>query len=438
MAISVHANVVIRFMRWRAVVTWGFALLVMAGLAETAAAQEPAPDTTGHLPESVPTVFLDCQGCDEQYIRRQIPFVNYVRDRKQADVHVLGTVRSTGSGGQRYVLEFIGQRAHADTQFGLTYTAAPTATDVEVEEGLVNTLEIGLAPFAHESAVGSRLEVSYDAPPQSTGSGPQQVDDPWNHWVFEVDMGGGIEQESSQSEYSLDLGLDADRVTAHWRIRNAFEMEYDKSVFEREEETISSLSRSMAFETSSVRSISEHWSIGAFGDINSNTFRNMALGVQVTPALEYNVFPYRVADRKELTIAYRIGPRRLDYRQKTIFGKTEQLVGEQSLDISLNLEQRWGSVYAGLEGSHYLHDVQKNRLEFDSYLSLRLVEGLALQVGLEAELVHDQLHIPRGDASLEEVLLRRRDLQTTYQYEVNVGLSYTFGSIYNNVVNTRL
>jgi len=150
------------------------------------------------------------------------------------------------------------------------------------------------------------------------------------------------------------------------------------------------------------------------------------------------VFPYQVADRKELTIAYRIGPRRLDYREETIFGRTAETVGEQSLDIALDLQQRWGSVYMGLEGSHYLHDVQKNRLEFDSYMSLRLIEGLAFQVGLSADLIHDQLHIPRGDASLEEVLLRRRDLQTTYEYEVNVGFSYTFGSIYNNVVNTRL
>jgi len=59
-------------------------------------------------------------------------------------------------------------------------------------------------------------------------------------------------------------------------------------------------------------------------------------------------------------------------------------------------------------------------------------------MGLQADLIHDQLHIPKGDASLEEVLLRRRDLLTTYEYEVNVGFSYTFGSIYNNVVNTRL
>jgi len=45
--------------------------------------------------------------------------------------------------------------------------------------------------------------------------------------------------------------------------------------------------------------------------------------------------------------------------------------------------------------------------------------------------------LPRGGASLEEVLLQRRELQTQYSYWGNVGVSYSFGSIYNNVVNSR-
>lgn len=417
---------------------WPLALLIVTGLwAGSVAAQEQMPDTAAQASEDVPRVFLDCQRCNEQYIRRQITFVNYVRDRTEADVHVLGTVQSTGSGGQQYAIEFIGQGAHEGTSYVLTYASDPTDVDVEVEEGLVNTLEIGLAPFAHESAAGSRLGVTYEST-QQDASGTQQVDDPWRNWVFEVGLRGGLEQEQSQGEYSLDLELEADRVTTLWRMRNQFETEYEKETYERDEETISSISRRTDFETMAVRSINDHWSIGTFGDVRSDTYENMALGVLLSPAIEYNVFPYQVADRKEFTFAYRIGPRRLDYREETIFGKTDEFVGEQALDINLDLDQRWGSIYVGIEGSHYLHDFQKNRLEFDSRVSLRLVRGLAFNVGLEADLIHDQLHIPAGDAPLEEVLLRRRDLLTTYQYEVNVGFSYTFGSIYNNVVNTRL
>jgi len=46
--------------------------------------------------------------------------------------------------------------------------------------------------------------------------------------------------------------------------------------------------------------------------------------------------------------------------------------------------------------------------------------------------------LPKGDASLEEVLLGKRQLATTYGIYISAGISYSFGSIYNNVVNTRL
>jgi hypothetical protein len=69
---------------------------------------------------------------------------------------------------------------------------------------------------------------------------------------------------------------------------------------------------------------------------------------------------------------------------------------------------------------------------------LRIVKGLSLRFSSGFELIHDQLYLAKGDASLEELLLQQRQLATTYEFSSSVGLSYTFGSIYNNVVNTRL
>jgi hypothetical protein len=33
-------------------------------------------------------VFLDCDRCDGDYIRKEVTFVDYVRTREDADVHV--------------------------------------------------------------------------------------------------------------------------------------------------------------------------------------------------------------------------------------------------------------------------------------------------------------------------------------------------------------
>jgi hypothetical protein len=69
---------------------------------------------------------------------------------------------------------------------------------------------------------------------------------------------------------------------------------------------------------------------------------------------------------------------------------------------------------------------------------VRLVRGLSLDLFANYERVRDQIYIPAGDATDEEVLLQRRALETGYRYGTSIGLRYTFGSIYNNIVNPRL
>src|SRR5690606_6128926 len=51
-----------------------------------------------------PAVFLDCEAdsCDGTHIRNEIRFVDWMRDRTDADVHVLLTSQSTGGGGESY------------------------------------------------------------------------------------------------------------------------------------------------------------------------------------------------------------------------------------------------------------------------------------------------------------------------------------------------
>jgi len=65
------------------------------------------------------------------------------------------------------------------------------------------------------------------------------------------------------------------------------------------------------------------------------------------------------------------------------------------------------------------------------------VKGLRFNLGGGASLIHDQINLPKGGATDEEILLKRKELETNYRYYFHMGLSYTFGSIYNNVVNPR-
>jgi len=76
-------------------------------------------------------------------------------------------------------------------------------------------------------------------------------------------------------------------------------------------------------------------------------------------------------------------------------------------------------------------------LEFDAEFDIRVTRGLSIEIGGSLEFIHDQINLPKGDADLEEVLLRRRQLETNYEAGISFGFRYRFGSVFNNVVNPR-
>jgi hypothetical protein len=84
-----------------------------------------------------------------------------------------------------------------------------------------------------------------------------------------------------------------------------------------------------------------------------------------------------------------------------------------------------------------MHDTSKRHFVFFNSLDLRLFKGFSLFMFGQASLIHDQLYLPRGDLSDADRLLRLRQLETSYSYLLNFGISYSFGSIFNNVVNPR-
>jgi hypothetical protein len=70
-------------------------------------------------------------------------------------------------------------------------------------------------------------------------------------------------------------------------------------------------------------------------------------------------------------------------------------------------------------------------------LDIRLFKGLSFNTYGSVERLHDQIYLPKAGATPEEVLVQRRQLATSYSYYISFGVSYSFGSIHNNVVNSR-
>ena len=70
--------------------------------------------------------------------------------------------------------------------------------------------------------------------------------------------------------------------------------------------------------------------------------------------------------------------------------------------------------------------------------SLNLVKGLQFNVGGGASLIRDQIFLAAAGQTPEQILTQQRALASNYSLFVFTGLSYSFGSIYNSVVNPRL
>jgi hypothetical protein len=382
-----------------------------------------------------PRVFVDCNRCDHAFIRQEINFVNHVRDPKQAQVHVLIVDQPTGSGGRNFTLAFIGQENFVGTNHTLTYTSVQNNTAHEERVGLNRILRLGLVLYAAQTPLADQLTVTF----KETATAEQlPVEDPWNNWVFDVYGSGNFSKEALQSSLNLRYGAHANRVTEQWKIRNMLYFNQNSRTFTRGEEVISRRLDRNGLSSSVVRSITDHWSAGAFGNIYTNNFENIQSAVRLTPAIEYSFFPYQEAQRKEITLVYRAGYNRLHYFEETVFGQTEETLYNQALQLSVRLRQPWGSVFTQLSGSHFLHDMAKRRIELNTSANLRLVKGLALNFSGNFNIINDQLFLPRRGASLEDILLQQQRLATDYYIYASMGFTYTFGSIYNNIVNPRM
>lgn len=395
--------------------------------------QDPA-GTTGidKLKAQAPKVFIDGGRLDFDYIRTEITFINHVRDRREADVHVLITEQDTGSGGREYTLTFIGQNGFADARNVLSFVSDKTQTEDEIRAGLTQVLKMGLLGYAARTAIQSRLEVLFRDRIQ-----PTSVDDPWDFWVFSVGANGMVNRERTRQSGSIFGNLSANRVTPAAKLRLGISGFYERTRYDYGGYRYTNISESRDFNGLFVKSLGEHWSAGAFLSVSTSTYRNLRLSVNPAPAVEYNWFRYAESTRRQLRFLYRFQLSDVRYREETIYDKMRERLLSQSLDIALEVKEPWGTASAMLKGSHYFHDPRMNKVTCSGEISIRLVKGLSLNIDASYDRIRDQLGLPKGERTLEEILLRRKEMATDYSYFMSIGLSYTFGSIYSNVVNPR-
>jgi hypothetical protein len=420
---------------------FGTALLIGAG------GELRGQDPAGAPRAGAVRVFLDCEDCDDDYVQTETPWVAFVRDRADSDVHVLVTSISTGAGGSRYTINLVGVGRYAGRSDTLQYVSQPNEANDAVRTGLTRTLQLGLAPYVARTPQASRLRFDFGGGDDDEENRRTTGDDPWNAWVFEIGADGSVEREENFNGRDIETSLEARRITQGWKIGFRADGEYSREVFfdveEGEEGEPDIVERTVSLRHRygaggvAVKSLGAHWGAGLEAIASSSTFENMQLALRAAPAIEYSLWPYDEATRRQLTFQYSAGISSFDYREETIYGKFTEVRPTHAFVVGYDVRQPWGDGSATLESASYLDDAKQYRLEFDGEIEIRLFRGLSLDLSGNAALIRDQLSLVKRGATRDEIVLRLRELRTGYHYEMSVGFSYTFGSIFNSVVNPR-
>ncbi len=368
--------------------------------------------------------------------RTDIAFVDHVRERSAADVHVLITRQTTGGGGASFALAFYGQRRFVGVNDTLAVSTPQGTTEDEQRHALARAIKLGLARYLARTAEGARATVSVEQG-ASGGRAAVSARDLWNAWVFRIGANVNAQRERDFGNNYIYGSVNASCVTQEWKSNFRLSENYSDQSFTIDGDRITSVKRNFGGATQQVRSLGEHWSAGFLAAAGSSTYLNEHLFANAAPAVQYDVYPYRESTRHALTFLYSAGIRHFRYDDTTVYFKTRETLPYESLTANLSQKQKWGSLSFEVNGTHYLNDLGKSRLVFYPEADVRLIKGLSLNLFGNYTVLHDQLYLPKGDLTREEVLLRQSQAATSYTAFLYLGISYTFGSVLNNVVNPR-
>ena len=384
------------------------------------------------LRENAVRLFIDCDYCDMNHIRREIPYVNYVRDVKEAQLYLRETRQNTGSGGREYSFFFTGQKEFEGLTDTLIYLARPDDTRDFTRDGRTDMIKMGLMRYVARTPIHKEIKISHLGQAKE-----EMVSDKWNNWVFEIETRPQFESEESLKEFSFWNSLKANKITPEWKIEFDFDHRLTRTKYVYDDETHISDKTQIQLENLVVKSLGEHWSVGIKTEFLTSTFNNAKFKADIFPTIEYNLFKYSESTHRQLRFAYGIGASLNQYNDTTIYYKIAESLGKHQLQVAYQVQEKWGSVNVSLEGSNYLHDFSKNRLELEGSINIRIIKGLSFSIRGRAARIHDQLSLVGEELSEADILLQLQEMASAYNIDGSLGLTYTFGSIFNNIVNPR-
>jgi hypothetical protein len=406
-----------------------FTMLVLAFLFFSANSQETVIESDTIRKDALNVYFPDA----DSYIKKEINFINYVRDLKEADIYIIVAGEGAGSGGELYTVFIVGQHKFAGMNDTLKVALAPDETEDVFRKKAVSALKMGFMRYMLKTPLSQLFDIRFTVPVKET-----VATDKWNNWVFRTSLSGSLNGERSYKSTSLSGSISVNRVIEKSKFQNYLSYSWYKQKYQMNDSTyMYSYRNSQSLNVYYVKSINDNWSAGFSTSLSRSSYGGYDLQYMLAPAIEYDIFPYSESTRRQLRIMYEAGYKYYDYSDTTIYNKVTEHLAYHELSASWEIIQKWGSVDLTIQWSNYFHDWSKNNLGANLYLSVRVFKGMNINFSGSAYIVNDQLSLPKGGVSDFDIITRNKMTQTKFEYYAYFGFSYTFGSIYNNAVNPR-
>ena len=173
-------------------------------------------------------------GINRDYMKREIRFINYVRDPRMADVYILISSQQTGSGGTKYTISYQGQNKYKGIDDTLEFIRNRTDTYEIYREGLIKVIKQGLMRYVATTPTVNDLAISFKPYVKPAAS----KKDMWKKWVFNLGFDIELDGEKYEKDHNLDISLSAAKITETWKFTASFSFDYNEDRFEHDDEVI--------------------------------------------------------------------------------------------------------------------------------------------------------------------------------------------------------
>lgn len=295
---------------------------------------------------------------------------------------------------------------------------------------------IAKTPYAANVKMVMKEESSKTRPPYEG-----DAHDKWNFWVFRVGASGQLNADRVYKNSVISSDFSANRTTNKLKVEFYVNGDLRNSIYSYTNGNSTTeyevKNTDYRFYHNLVKSFSDHWSYGYQTSYSNSTFDNYKRKVFFSPAIEYNVYNYKEVNNRFFVLRYGIDVNYNNYYDTTIYYKIKETLYGQRLSAAITLNKKWGTFNGGFYYRNYFHDWALNTLGVSANADVRIGGGLSFFVHVNGSMVNNQINLVKGAVTEQEVLTRKRQLASNFNYYSSFGLAFRFGSILNNFVNPR-